>query len=292
MNKDPHIHRDFSFKLSTNQELTVSGYAVSGVASYFRVSAFDMCLDMGYCNEAAVSENRILLSHMHIDHMGGIPLYRSVRQMRKLAEPTIYVPESGVSDLRNIIHAYHLAERSEMHKLNVIGVKHGDAFAIGKSRFVEVFSAKHRLDSVGYTVIEVKRKLKQEYAHLTATEVSVLSKKLKPEEFMNNVETRLLTYVGDSTIDTIAENPEILSAEVVLLEATHLGSDITPEKSKEYGHTHLSQIVDLYRKMPEAFSCKHIILKHFSLRYTTDIIKAEIDKIVPEELKAKIHLCI
>ena len=51
-------------------------------------------------------------------------------------------------------------------------------------------------------------------------------------------DVNMLTYVGDSTLETLERHPEVGESEVLFLEATHLPGT-SPELSAKYGHTYL-----------------------------------------------------
>jgi ribonuclease Z len=77
---------------------------------------------------------------------------------------------------------------------------------------------------------------------------------------------------------------------VLFLEATHLGA--TPrEASAKHGHTHLDELADLARTHPEALASRHVVLKHFSLKYEAPDIRAALAAL-PEGLRERVTVLV
>ena len=100
------------------------------------------------------------------------------------------------------------------------------------------------------------------------------------------VEVNRFTYVGDSTIETLRARPELGQSRVLFLEATHVG-DTSRETSQKYGHTHLDELVELFRTAPETFASRHIVVKHFSTRYAAREIR-DAHAALPQELRERV----
>jgi len=87
-------------------------------------------------------------------------------------------------------------------------------------------------------------------------------------------------FSGDTRIEGLLENPQALNAKRLVMEATFLDDRVSVEKARAVGHIHLHEIA----QHAQAFTCEHLVLTHFSLRYhrqqAWDMIRAAL----PEDL--------
>jgi ribonuclease Z len=219
--------------------LTLTGFAVSAVASYVMAPSLKAVFDLGHAPVDALSLDNVLLSHVHKDHVGGLPLYLSLREMQGMGPARVYVPMESRQPLLDFLAVFDRMEGPVVtnREKEVIGVVPGDVFALGRNK-VRVFGASHRLPSVGYTVVDVRSKLRAE--HVGKDPNVIRDMRLRGDTIVEVVERDLFTYVGDSTL----------------------------EVSVKYGHTHLDELAELYARDPKgALAAEHIVLKHFSMRY-------------------------
>lgn len=262
--------------------LQLQGFAISALASYVMVPSFGACFDLGHCPIEAVGLDTIFLSHVHKDHVAGLPLYLSLRTMQEMKPATVYCPEESRYPLLKMLHAFDQMEGPVTYdrSTEVIGVRPGDTLRLGKNT-VRVFGVHHRLDSVGYTVVENRSKLRPEYVGKTGEEIRLA--KVRGEVVTDVVQKDRFTYVGDSTVQTLEEHPELAASDVLMVEATYLPG--TPvEKASVYGHTHLEELVTLRARRPELLSNPHLVLKHFSMRYDRDMVLKALSAL-PEEFQ-------
>lgn len=245
-------------------------FSVSGVSTYVMAPAMDACFDLGHCAVEAARLRNVLLSHVHQDHSLGVIRHRVLRQMWGDSPSKVYVPEESREALVAVLRAVEAMEQREPSatlERDVIGVRAGESFALSKRLEVQAFDVTHRIASRGYTVIERRRSLKAQFSGAPGAELRAARE--RGEELYDYHSHRALTYVGDSTIETLTSVPDLGDCDVLWLEATHLG-DTDPAVSAKYGHTHLDELVALFRKRPAVFGRAHIVLKHWSMRYGRD----------------------
>jgi ribonuclease Z len=274
--------------------LHVEGFAISALASYVLVPAFKAIFDLGHCPKAALDVPNAFLTHVHQDHIAGVHRYAVLRKMTGRGPTNVHVPSESLKGLRGLLQTIHDLENDsgDVEKdlgLTLHGVAAGALFQLpGQKLFVDAFDVRHRLPSRGYTISEAKKKLRPEYASRPASEL--VAAKARGEIIDHTVETPKFTYIGDSTIETLLEHPEVGQSEVLFLEATHLPG--TPrEQSRAWGHTHAEELAELSRSRPEIFGSRHIVLKHFSMRYDRATIEA-VRGLFPEGLRERLVLLV
>jgi ribonuclease Z len=254
------------------------------------IPAFDACFDLGHCPAEAIGIRNLFLSHVHQDHASGAIRHISLREMTNHSPPKIYLPEESAEAFIDVLRATERLERHEPRDLSkvVIPVAAGQLLQLSKRYRVQAFDVNHRVPSRGYTVIESRKKLKPQYQNLTGPEIGELVR--SGQEVHEYHDVQLFTYVGDSTLSTLKKNPDIGKSLILFLEATHIG-DTSTKLSEQYGHTHLDEIAALWKDFPEPFMAKHIVLKHFSMRYGADEIREQVAKL-PKEWQEKITILI
>jgi ribonuclease Z len=246
--------------------LDLHGFSRSGLATYVLVPELDACFDLGHCDPAAAGLSHVLLSHVHHDHAGGLVRHLRLRALSGARPPRVYVPAESRDDLLHTLRAHERMERAAPQDLDSVvrGVSPGDSFPLSSRYSVRAFDVRHRAPSRGYTVTETRRKLKPAYLGLPGPEVGRLVQ--QGVQVADLTTHDLLTYVGDSTVETLHLHPELGRSEILLLEATYLPPDPTSAAAR-YGHTHLSELVDLHLRHPETLASPYLVLKHFSLKY-------------------------
>jgi ribonuclease Z len=254
-------------------------FSISGVSTYVMAPAMDACFDLGHCPVEAARLRSVLLSHVHQDHSLGVVRHRALRQMWGDSPSRVFVPQESRDALVAVLRAFEAMEQrdpSTTLEQDIIGVRAGETFALSKRLSVEAFSVAHRITSLGYTVSERRRSLKPEFEGVPGLELKAARE--RGEELYDYRTHRALTYIGDSTIETLERATDLGDCDVLWLEATHVGKT-DPAVSAKYGHTHLDALVALFRARPALFGRAHIVLKHWSMRYGRSEIEQAIERV-------------
>nr|GMD21928.1 nuclear ribonuclease Z-like [Ipomoea batatas] len=254
----------------------IEGLSIAGHETCVIIPTLNLAFDIGKCPQRAVSQQFVFISHGHMDHIGGLPMYVATRGLYRMTPPTIIVPKAVKESVEKIFEAHRAMDQSEL-KHTLIALDVGEEICLRKDLKVRAFKTYHVIPSQGYIVYSIKHKLKQEYIGLPAEEI----KKLKSScvEITNTVTTPEIAFTGDTMSDFILDNDNIdaLRARILIVESTYVEETVTVENAREYGHTHLSEIV----KHADRLENKAILLIHFSARYQLDVIQEAISALPP-----------
>jgi len=239
-------------------DLEIIGYSVAGEETVVAMPQLDVCFDIGKAPDQIISINNILLTHGHMDHAAGIAYYLSHRNFCSLSPGTILAPQNLVEPIRQVINAWSRLDGNDI-PANLIGVKPGDEYRIKPNLFARVFPTKHSRGSVGYSVIEKRKKLKPEYANLTGPQIVELKKQGIQIDYP--LEIPIVTYLGDTQYVDFSQLQYIVQSRILIVECTFYQAEHT-ERAEAGRHMHIGEFAELIGKLQN----KHIIITHTTQR--------------------------
>ncbi|XP_027121668.1 tRNase Z TRZ1 isoform X2 [Coffea arabica] len=229
--------------------LEIEGYQIEGISiagheTCVIIPSLNLAFDIGKCPQRAISQQFLFISHGHMDHIGGLPMFVATRGLYRMAAPTVIVPKTIKENVETIFQAHRDMDQSELNH-TLIGLDVGEEFYLRKDLKVKAFKTYHVIPSqITYTT--------------TTPEVA---------------------FTGDTTSDFIVDsnNIDALRAKVLIMESTYVEDTMTVDDARDYGHTHLSEIIH----HADLFENKAILLIHFSSRYQLDVIQHAISSLAP-----------
>jgi len=214
----------------------------------------------------------IFISHLHTDHILGLPGLIETLDMHDKPQVNIY-SVNGLSELldcvlKGMIYAPDI-------RINIKEYGHSDNLFVvmEEERFtVRSIGLNHVVECLGYSFEEkpVRKFIREKIKELSLSDADFI--RLKKEGYIKKygrvytieqltTEKRgfKFTYIPD-TYKTENIVKLAYGSDVLVIESTYLDEE---EKAKQYGHLTLEYILEIYPRL----NVKKIILTHFSRRY-------------------------
>ena len=263
-------------------DLEIIGYSVAGEETVVAIPQLDVCFDIGKAPDQVIPINNILLTHGHMDHAAGFAYYLSHRNFCGQSPGTIVAPKSMLGPIRQIINAWGRLDGNKV-PANLVGVRPGDEYQIKPNLFARVFPTKHSSGSVGYCIIEKRKKLKPEYVGLAGPQIVELKK--KGTEIDYQLEIPIVTYLGDTQYVDFSQLKYIAESRILIVECTFYEAEHS-ERAEAGRHMHIDEFAALLDKLQN----EHIIVTHITQRTPMREIRRILRESLPEEKYKKITL--
>jgi ribonuclease Z len=209
---------------------TLLGTSLAAKATAFAVPDLGVALDLGRLTPHLAEQPTVLLSHGHLDHLAGVLAYLNLRARFHQQEPTaLYGPAEVMEPLKRALEVMPGMEsvRKRMRLevvLRSVAPEEEVALPCGRAR---AFALDHGVPTLGWAI--------------------TLPEARRPS----------LVFAADSTTEPFLARPELLDAEVAIVECTFMGPNrrFAAELS---GHTHLQE----WEALAPRLQCGLLILAH------------------------------
>lgn len=258
-------------------DLTLVGYSVAGEESVIIVPELDLVFDIGKCPREALRINHVLLSHGHMDHAAGVAYYFSQRDFQGIADGVALVSKSLVGPLERLMEAVAGVE-GHPSPYTFVGMGDGDDYEIRRGLVVRAFATHHVGNSLGFAVIDVRHKLKGEYADRTGPQLVQLKK--QGVQITRRVDIPLVAYLGDTAQANYSHLPDVRDAKILLIECTFFDAEHVT-RARAGRHLHVTDLPGVL----EGTNNQRIVLTHVTRR----TYLAEARKILRKTLPAEVY---
>ena len=263
-------------------DLDIIGYSIAGEETVVAIPKLDVCFDIGKAPDQMISINHILLTHGHMDHAAGFAYYLSQRNFCGQSAGTILAPKNLLTPMKQIIDAWSRLDGNRI-PAQLVGVKPGDEYQIKPNLFTRVFPTKHSKGSVGYSVIERRKKLKSEYSGLTGKQIVELKK--QGIEIDYTLELPIVTYLGDTQYVDFSQLKYIVESKILIAECTFY-EDEHSGRAEAGKHMHIDEFTTLLNTLQN----EHIIVTHTTQRTPMREIRKILKNAVSKDIYEKITL--
>ena len=262
--------------------ITVNAISLAGFYTCIQLPDFKIAIDMGICPRSAINKQNVLFTHCHGDHIAGVVRHCSSREMLGLPPPRYFVGSEDVDNFNAFMTAARKMCRNTM-PYEVQAMKPKDFFDVRKNLRIRSYRSIHRVPCQGYIVSNIKEKLRPELQDVPREEL--ISRRNSGERLTYEVETPLVSYTGDTTIDVFHKEPLLQQVKVLITEVTFFDESVSAQSARERGHIHIDDIVE----NAELFKQPEIVFMHFSSRYSTAKVEQICKQKLPSNLQQRVH---
>ncbi len=258
----------------------ITGYSTALFSTWFFVEELGLLLDAGDGVSAGLLQKsrkvkKVFISHADRDHLTGLLQFNQLNA--RPGFPVIHYP----ADSGSFPALADFGGKFDHHVQLAVWepIRPGDEVVLKKDIRVQAIRNGHvqapddKSKSLSFKVVQVKRKIKPEFADLEGPEIARLAQALGRNFISAESQETLLGYSGDSPVEDYErwDNTPILIHEATFLD------DSTPMKEKANKHARLDQVMD----MVASINIGTLILSHFSSRFSPE----EIDEAILRECK-------
>ncbi len=243
----------------------IAGFSLAGEETVVAAPEWNVCFDIGRAPREVISIDNVCLSHGHMDHAAGIAYYLSQRGFIGNVPGRVIVHRDLGQPLQRLMEVW--ADIEGHHSPGVIeGVVHLEDVELRRGLIVRPFDVSHAASALGFTLLDVRHKLKPEYHGKSGPHLVALKK--QGIEIEAQVEVPVLTYSGDTAPGRWLDHDFVRTTRALILECTFFDREHV-ERARAGHHIHIDDLPAILEAIPEA----HVLLSHVTRR--TDIRSAK-----------------
>lgn len=257
--------------------LKFEGLSLAGIRTCITLPQYSLSFDIAQGLSFAMGMHTFLITHGHMDHAAGIPYIISQKSMNAHPIPQFIMPESILGPMEEIMRQWSRIV-GHTYEFKFIGARPGGNISLKPNIFIRPFPTVHKIPSFGYSIYRSFRKLRQDLKNIPREEIAKLTKngQIVTEE-RNEI---LVSFTGDTQIEFLDLTPEVRNSKILFLETTYLDERKSVASTKEWGHTHLDELIPRLKEI----TSEKIVLFHTSARYSfNEAQKIIMNRIPPEE---------
>ncbi len=243
----------------------VSGFSLAGEESVVAAPEYNVCFDIGRAPREVISIDNVCLTHGHMDHAAGVAYYFSQRCFIGNSPGRVIVHRSLAQSIQKLMDVWADIE-GHPSAGQVYGVEHLEDVPIRRGLIVRPFTVNHTGSSLGFTIVDVRHRLKEELQGKLGPELVALKK--QGVEIEDHVEIPVLTYPGDTAPGRFLDLDFVRKSRAVLLECTFFEDDHRV-RAQAGRHIHVDQLPRVLAAVPDA----EVMLIHLTRR--TDLRAAK-----------------
>lgn len=265
--------------------VTLEGFAQGGWRTSIHCPDAGCVFDMG--TVLPVSVDHYFVTHGHPDHVCALPFIVAQRDLRDSPRPAkIHVPAAIAEDVTRVLQATEAlyGGRRGPSRAEVVPMKIGDAVSLKRDIAVRAVRTFHDTHACGWAVERTTKKLKPEFHELAGAEIGRLRR--EGVEVTDATTSTMLVVPGDTKIEFLLRCEQARKAKVLTHEVTYWDDASSPEKCREYGHTHVDEMIEHCEK----FEGEALVLVHRSLKYKRAQVEEILRRRFPSVMLPKIHL--
>jgi ribonuclease Z len=253
----------------------VQGVSIAGEITSIQIPELDVVFDVGQCTRASLAARYAVISHGHMDHIGGLAYWCSQRRFQGMGIGKIVCDSRIAPAIHKMMAGFVDLERQKT-EYEVVPLDPEQPLEIKNNIFLRGFYTEHTAPSMGYAIYEKRSKLKAEYTDLPQEKLREL--KDRGIEITRTMEIPLVAYLGDTQPGPHLIREDVRKAQIVISECTFFEPD-HKDRAKVGMHLHVDDVGEWLRVL----ECQHVVLIHVSRRTDLQFARKRLVQIAGEE---------
>ena len=243
---------------------------------------FHLALDAGRAHRALPAMTTVLVSHGHVDHLGGLAYWASQRQLQSMGPARLLAPRAIARDIEELLTTHARLEGGRPYAVEVIGVEAGERSSLRGDFDLVFFPTDHWVPTLGSRLLWRRHRLLPAYRGLPGEEIA--RRRSAGEELTEEIEANLLAYCADCGPGVLEDQPDALAAEVLLIECSFYRPG-DRDRATRFGHMHLEDLLAAIDRL----NCRHLVLLHASRRHRLREVEKTLDERLRPLLDCSLH---
>ncbi len=262
--------------------LKIAGGSRAGEGTMILAPQLRLAMDAGRAHRALPPMNTVAISHGHMDHLGALGYWASQRYLNSMGPATVLVSGAIARQVRTLLETFAELEGGHPYRVEVVPVEAGASHQLRRDMELRFFATDHWVPTLGHIVAWRKRLLRPEFFGLPGTEIARL--RASGRTVTEDQTIKLMAYCADSGPGLFTTEPEILDAEVLLVECSFF-APADRDRARTYGHMHVQDLFEVADRL----SCRHLILLHASRRHRLGQVEEILDQELRPRLPCSLH---
>jgi ribonuclease Z len=250
--------------------LFIVGGSRAGEGTLILLPQLNLALDAGRPHRALPAMTTVLVSHGHVDHVGGVAFWASQRQLQSMGAARLVAPRAIAAGVEELLVTHARLEGGEPYAIEVVAVDAGHVVQLRKDMDLEFFPTDHWVPTLGSILRWRRHHLLPGLADLPGEAIAL--RRRAGEAVTEELETDLLAYCADSGPGVLRDQPAALAAEILLIECSFFRPG-DRERAARYGHMHVDDLVAAVGSL----GCRHLVLLHASRRHRLREVEQALD---------------
>ena len=256
----------------------LQGFTLAGEETVIVVPEMNVAFDIGRAPREVVGIDHICLSHGHMDHAAGLAYYFSQRNFQGNAPGTALVHHKLGPAIQDLMQVWGRIE-GHVSPANIVGVDEDEDFQLHRSLVIRPFRVRHPGPTLGFSLVEVRKKLKPELAELSGQRIADLKRSGQIVE--DRLEIPRVAFCSDSAVGPFLDRDHVRNAEVLIFECTFFDPDHL-ERARLGQHTHVNDLPEVFERVRSP----HVVIMHLTRRTGIGQAKRHLRKVLkPADLE-------
>ncbi|MBN1553220.1 MAG: hypothetical protein JXA11_00630, partial [Phycisphaerae bacterium] len=206
--------------------------------------------------------------------------YFAQRDFQGIRDGVLIAPGKMLDDIEDLIHAWGKIDgKTPPYRLE--GLSDGEEYELRRNLLARAFKTKHVPGSLGYSIIDVRYKLKEEFLGLSQREI--VEKKTQGVEITHRTEVPLVAYLGDTAKANYSNLPHVRDAKALLIECTFF-DDEHDSRAQAGRHIHVDSLAEVL----EGMNNEKIILTHVTRRTNLTQARRMLKTKLPDAVRKRV----